>query len=184
MDSKFLKQRTPNDNCKLIVRGDWNDGDYITEDSNWSKEEINEYLPYLSIMLDLFDFDNKCRQEESEYEIDIRLDEYEALEFYLNYKKGFHHELLNLKNDKKLLSERVIALDNDEFEELYKIVITDVRENLIDKSFFGLPTYDGFGIHSVKEIYVDYKGNKYDILPGKTLEALAELMDREYDNFS
>lgn len=40
------------------------------------------------------------------------------------------------------------------------------------------------GIHSIKEIYIDYKGNKYDILPNKTLEAFADLMDREYDNFS
>lgn len=37
---------------------------------------------------------------------------------------------------------------------------------------------------SIEEIYIDYKGDKYDILPDKTLEALAEFMDREYDNFS
>lgn len=47
-----------------------------------------------------------------------------------------------------------------------------------------LPSYEGWSIHNIIDIYIDYNGNKYDVQPGKTLEAIAELMDMEYDNFS
>lgn len=93
--------------------------------------------------------------------------------------------MLDLKKDKKILSERLVALEEDKFKEIYDSVITEIREYLGDVCNGYLPsTYDGFGIHSIEEIYIDYKGDKYNILPGKTLEALSELMDRKYDNFS
>ena len=136
-------------------------------------------------MLDLYNFDEYYRHKNHDYSIDIPFKFYEALGFYLDYKKGFYQELLDLKKDKKILSERLINLDEDRFKEIYGAVITEIREYLGDVCNGYLPyTYDGFGIHSIEEIYIDYKGDKYDILPDKTLEALAELMDREYDNFS
>ena len=88
-----------------------------------------------------------------------------------------------MKKDKKVLSERLIILDEDKFEDVHMAVIADIKEYLGERCSWALPSYEGYSIHNVKEIYIDYKGNKYDILPGLTLEALAELMDREYDNF-
>ena len=191
LDLKYLNPRKDDNKCKLVIKGDWNDADYITEDTTWSINELNENLPY--IMVDLFKFDYDFRHkfkysdriEKYVYRIDIRDNLKLALEFYLNYKNNFYPEILNLKNnDNKILSDRLIALDKDRFDDVYNAVITDIEECLGDRCSFALPSYEGWGIHSIKEIYIDYKGNKYDILPNKTLEAFADLMDREYDNFS
>lgn len=193
LDLKYLNPRKDDNKCKLVIKGDWNDADYITEDTTWSINELNENLPYFSIMVDLFKFDYDFRHkfkysdriEKYGYRIDIRDNLKLALEFYLNYKNNFYPEILNLKNnDNKILSDRLIALDKDRFDDVYNAVITDIEECLGDRCSFALPSYEGWGIHSIKEIYIDYKGNKYDILPNKTLEAFADLMDREYDNFS
>lgn len=167
----------------IVCKGDWNDADYITEDSTWDIEELNENLPYFSIMLDLYNFDYNYRHKTRDYDIDIRDEFHRALNFYLDYNKEFYQELLDLKKDKKVLSERLIILDEDKFEDVHMAVIADIKEYLGERCGWALPSYEGYSIHSVKEIYIDYKGNKYDILPGLTLEALAELMDREYDNF-
>lgn len=192
LDLKYLNPRKDDNKCKLVIKGDWNDADYITEDTTWSINELNENLPYFSIMVDLFKFDYDFRNkfkysdriEKYGYRIDIRDNLKLALEFYLNYKNNFYPEILNLKNnDNKILSDRLIALDKDRFDDVYNAVITDIEECLGDRCGYALPSYEGLGIHSIKEIYIDYKGNKYDILPNKTLEAFADLMDREYDNF-
>lgn len=185
LNAKYIKPRKATEKCTMIVKGDWNDGDSIIEQNTWDIEVLNKYLPHFSIVLDLYNFDEYYRHKNHDYSIDIRFKFYEALGFYLDYKKGFYQELLDLKKDKKILSERLINLDEDRFKEIYGAVITEIREYLGDVCNGYLPyTYDGFGIHSIEEIYIDYKGDKYDILPDETLEALAELMDREYDNFS
>ena len=31
LDSKYLNPRKVNSQCKLVIKGDWNDADYITE---------------------------------------------------------------------------------------------------------------------------------------------------------
>ena len=57
LNSKFVKQLEKSDNsnlCTLYVKGDWNDADYITEDTHWELAELNKMLPYLSILVDLF----------------------------------------------------------------------------------------------------------------------------------
>lgn len=184
LNVKYVEPRKPTDICTLFIKGDWNDGDSIIAKYTWNVDDLNKYLPHFSIVLDLYDFDYKYSQKNYDHTIDIRFKFHQALEFYLDYKKGFYQELLDLKKDKKILSERLIALDEVKFKEIYEVVITEIREYLGDVCLGYLPcTYEGIGIHSIEEIYIDYQGNKYDILSGKTLEALAELMVREYDNF-
>lgn len=183
LDSKLLKPRRGTNKCKLFIKGDWNDGDDITENTSWSMEEIKDTLPYFCILIDLFEFDNSYRHKAHDYNIDIRNDIYKALDFYIDYKKGFYQELLKMKNDKEIFSDRLLALDEDTFKDVYGAVIQDIKDSLIDRCY-ALPSYDGFGIHSITEIYIDYKGNKYDVKAGNTLKAFAELMDREYDNFA
>lgn len=34
------------------------------------------------------------------------------------------------------------------------------------------------GIHTIKEVRIEYKDNKFEVQTGKTVEALAELMNR------
>lgn len=191
LDLKFLTPRKDDNKCKLVIKGDWNDADYITEVTSFTIDKINSILPYLSILLDLFKFDNDFRRKfnysdrikKYGYRIDIREDFESALEFYFNYKRNFYLELLNLKNDNKNLSNRLTALDEDKFEDVHEATLQDIKDNLIDNHFEILPHYEGSSIHTIKEIYIDYKGNKYDIQSDKTLEAFADLMDREYDNF-
>lgn len=191
LDLKFLTPRKDDNKCKLVIKGDWNDADYITEVTSFNVDKINSILPYLSILLDLFKFDNDFRRKfnysdrvkKYGYRIDIREDFESALEFYFNYKRNFYLELLNLKNDNKNLSNRLTALNEDKFEDVHEATLQDIKDNLIDNHFEILPHYEGSSIHTIKEIYIDYKGNKYDIQSDKTLEAFADLMDREYDNF-
>ena len=191
LDLKFLTPRKDDNKCKLVIKGDWNDADYITEVTSFTVDKINSILPYLSILLDLFKFDNDFRRKfnysdrvkKYGYRIDIREDFESALEFYFNYKRNFYLELLNLKNDNKNLSNRLTALNEDKFEDVHEATLQDIKDNLIDNHFEILPHYEGSSIHTIKEIYIDYKGNKYDIQSDKTLEAFADLMDREYDNF-
>lgn len=191
LDLKFLTPRKDDNKCKLVIKGDWNDADYITEVTSFTVDKINSILPYLSILLDLFKFDNDFRRKfnysdrvkKYEYRIDIREDFESALEFYFNYKRNFYLELLNLKNNNKNLSNRLTALNEDKFEDVHEATLQDIKDNLIDNHFEILPHYEGSSIHTIKEIYIDYKGNKYDIQSDKTLEAFADLMDREYDNF-
>ena len=165
LDLKFLTPRKDDNKCKLVIKGDWNDADCITEVTSFTVDKINSILPYLSILLD------------------IREDFESALEFYFNYKRNFYLELLNLKNNNKNLSNRLTALNEDKFEDVHEATLQDIKDNLIDNHFEILPHYEGSSIHTIKEIYIDYKGNKYDIQSDKTLEAFADLMDREYDNF-
>lgn len=191
LDLKFLTPRKDDNKCKLVIKGDWNDADYITEVTSFTVDKINSILPYLSILLDLFKFDNDFRRKfnysdrvkKYGYRIDIREDFESALEFYFNYKRNFYLELLNLKNNNKNLSNRLTALNEDKFEDVHEATLQDIKDNLIDNHFEILPHYEGSSIHTIKEIYIDYKGNKYDIQSDKTLEAFADLMDREYDNF-
>lgn len=191
LDLKFLTPRKDDNKCKLVIKGDWNDADYITEVTSFTVDKINSILPYLSILFDLFKFDNDFRRKfnysdrikKYGYRIDISEDFESALEFYFNYKRNFYLELLNLKNDNKNLSNRLTVLDEDKFEDVHEATLQDIKDNLIDNHFEILPHYEGTSIHSIKEIYIDYKGNKYDIQSDKTLEAFAVLMDREYDNF-
>ena len=182
LDSKLLKPRSGTNKCKLFIKGDWNDADYITEDTSLSVDQMKEELPYFSILLDLFNFDNDYRRKTRDYRIDIRDEFNRALAFYFEYNENFYPKLLELKKNKEILSDRLIDLDEDNFEDVHYAVLQNIKDCFSYDEF--LPYYEGWTIHSIKEIYIDYQGNKYDILPGKTLEALAELMDREYDNFS
>lgn len=102
LDLKYLTPREETDDCTLVVVGDWNDGDDITENTSWSMEEIKDTLPYFCILIDLFEFDNSYRHKAHDYNIDIRNDIYKALDFYIDYKKGFYQELLKMKNDKEI----------------------------------------------------------------------------------
>ena len=63
LDSKLLKPRKNTNKCKMIIKGDWNDADYITEDTSLTIDDLKESLPYFSILLDLFNFDNDYRRK-------------------------------------------------------------------------------------------------------------------------
>lgn len=181
LNSKFVKQLKSSKKsnlCTLYVKGDWNDSDYITEDTKWTVDELNNVLPYLSILVDLFAFDNDYQHRTHDYSIDIRGDISSALERYLKHKKGFYQELLALKNDGKVFSKKVLALSEGDFKNIYKTVIEEVKEYLSDESYEYLPSYEGWGIHTIKEMYVNYQGDKFDVRAGKVVEVLAELMSR------
>lgn len=181
LDSKLLKPRKNTNKCKMIIKGDWNDADYITEDTSLTIDELKESLPYFNILLDLFNFDNDYRRKTRDYRIDIR-DEFDrALAFYLEHNDNFYPKLLELKKNKEILSERLIALDEDNFEDVHYAVLQNIKDYYYSDV---LPYYEGWSIHNIIDIYIDYNGNKYDVQPGKTLEAFAELMNMEYDNFS
>ena len=60
LNSKFVKpaRKSKKYNSYILhVKGDWNDFDYITEETEWDLDGLNYSLPYLSILVDLFDFD-------------------------------------------------------------------------------------------------------------------------------
>ena len=44
LDSKLLKPRKNTNKCKMIIKGDWNDADYITEDTSLTIDELKESL--------------------------------------------------------------------------------------------------------------------------------------------
>lgn len=162
----------------MYVKGDWNDADYITEDTKWTVDELNNNLPYLSILVDLFAFDNDHQDRTHDYSIDIRDDMNSALERYFKRNKKFYSELLALKNNGKVFSKKVLALSEDDFKSVYKATIEEIKESLPDESVEYLPSYDGWGIHTIKEVRIEYQDNKFEVQTGKTVEALAELMDR------
>ena len=62
---------------------------YITEDTSLSIDDLKESLPYFSILLDLFKFDNDYRRKTRDYRIDIRVDFDRALAFYLDHNDNF-----------------------------------------------------------------------------------------------
>lgn len=100
LNSKFVKpagKLKKYNSYILHVKGDWNDFDYITEETEWDLDGLNYSLPYLSILVDLFDFD--CEYRERNYNtIFINEDLVKALERYFDKKDGFYPELLALKN--------------------------------------------------------------------------------------
>lgn len=176
---KQLKTSKKSNLCTLYVKGDWNDSDYITEDTKWKLEELNNILPYLSILVDLFAFDNDYQHRTHDYNIDIRGDISSALERYLKRKKGFYPELLALKNSGKVFSKKVLVLNDKEFKELYDKTVTELLENIEDTCCYSLPNSDyGDSIHTIEKMYIEYQGNKYNVESGKVVEALAELMNR------
>lgn len=111
----------------LHIKSDWNDADYITEETELTVEEMNYSLPYFSILFDLFNFDSEYRRKTHNWSIDITEDMISALERYFNHNSGFYPELLALKNSSKVFSKQVIASNEDEFKNLYNMTITDIQ---------------------------------------------------------
>lgn len=182
LNSKFTKELSQSKKskyCVLHVKGDWNDSDYITEETDWKVDEMNDALPYFSILVDLYAFDKDYRKRTHDYEIDIRDDMISALKRYFKRKKGFYSELLVLKSAGKVFSKKVLVLNDKEFKELYDKMVAEILENIEDTCCYSLPNSDyGDGIHSIEKMYIEYQGKKFDVQAGKTVEALAELMDR------
>ena len=180
LNSKFVKQlnKSKKSNlCTLYVKGGWNDADYITEDTHWELAELNKMLPYLSILVDLFAFDKDYRHRTHDYSIDIGDDMSGALERYFQRKKGLYSELNELALKNKAFSKKVLVLSEKDFKKLYKATIKEIKESLPDESVEYLPSYDGYGIHTIKEMRIEYQGDKFDVRAGKVVEALAELMN-------
>lgn len=181
LNPKFVKQLEKSDDphlCTLYIKGDWNDADYITEDTHWELAELNKMLPYLSILVDLFAFDNDYRHRTHDYSIDIRDDMSGALKRYFQRKKGLYSELNELALKNNAFSKKVLALSEKDFKKLYKATIKEIKESLPDESVEYLPSYDGWGIHTIKEMRIEHQDNKFEVQTGKTVEALAELMNR------
>lgn len=108
LNSTFVKQLYPDHSYILHIKGDWNDDDYISENIHWEFAfELNEVLPYLSILVDLFNYDSEHR----DYQIDISENLIGALERYLHVNNGFCQELFALESAGNVLSERLIALN-------------------------------------------------------------------------
>lgn len=181
LNSIFLKQERKSkkfNSYVLHIKGDWNDSDYITEETEWTAEEMNYSLPYFSILLDLFNFDSEYRRKTHNWSIDITEDMVSALERYFNHNNGFYQELLALKNANKVFSKQVIALSEDEFKNLYDMTITDLKDGIEDECLDSLPTsYEGSTVHTIEEMYIEHQGVKFDVRAGKVVEALAELMN-------
>lgn len=182
LNSIFLKQERNSkkfNSYVLHIKGDWNDSDYITEETEWTVEEMNYSLPYFSILLDLFNFDSEYRRKTHNWSIDITEDMVSALERYFNHNNGFYPELLALKNASKVFSKQVAALSEDEFKNLYDMTVADLKEYIEDECLDSLPTsYEGSTVHTIKEMYIEHQGVKFDVRAGKVVEALAEFMNR------
>lgn len=176
LNSKFVKQLDPDYSYILHIKGDWNNDDYITEDTHWGfASELNETLPYLSILVDLFKYDSEHR----DYQIDISENLVSALERYFHFNNGFYSELFSLKNVKNVFSEKLIALSGDEFMGVYVAVTTELKGTLVEIIDDYFPTSaGGYNIHTIKGMYIEHQGNKFEVQAGKTVEALAELMNR------
>lgn len=176
LNSTFVKQLYPDHSYILHIKGDWNDDDYISENIHWEFAfELNEVLPYLSILVDLFNYDSEHR----DYQIDISENLIGALERYLHVNNGFCQELFALESAGNVLSERLIALSGDEFRNIYDTTITELKGTLEEIRDDYFPTSaGGYNIHTLKEMYIEHQGNKFEVRAGKTVEALAELMNR------
>lgn len=102
-----------------------------------------------------------------------------------NQRSGFESSQQNRMYLAKLLNIPYIHIvtnpQDENFEDVYYTALLNIKDFSYDEF---LPYYEGWGIHNIVDMYIDYKGNKYDVQPGMSLEAFAELMDMEYDNFS
>ena len=118
------------------------------KETEWDLVGLNYSLPYLSILVDLFDFD--CEYRERNYNtIFINEDLVKALERYFDKKDGFYPELLALKNTGKILSKRLLALGEDEFKKVYEDTITNLKEDIEDECIDSFPTsYTGLVVHN------------------------------------
>lgn len=176
LNPKFVKQLDQDYSYILHIKGDWNEDNYISENTHWGfSTDLNEVLPYLSILVDLFKYDSEHR----DYQIDISENLIGAFERYLHFNCGFCQELWALKNDGNVVSERFSALSVDEFNNIYVATITELKGTLVKIQEDYFPTSaGGYNIHTIKEMYIEHQGNKFEIVAGKTVEALAELMNR------
>ena len=170
LDSKLLTIRKNNNECKLFITGDYNDADYITKSTNFSLHKLKEALPYLSIMRMLFDT-NFIAEGLSE-----------AVDYYIDDNKElYYQELLKIKEDENnsTFSNKVKDLDKEKFKKYYEEALAQIKEKLFEYCYSYLPDCDGFRIHSIKEMYIDYLGSKYDIKQYKDLEAIVQLVERK-----
>lgn len=56
-----------------------------------------------------------------------------------------------------------------------------MSKKILNRHVKPLYPYSDYGcIHSLVDMYVEHQDDKYDVESGKVVEALAELMDREY----
>lgn len=165
LNSKFVKQLDTDHSYILHIKGDWGDDNYISEDTHWGfSDDLNQVLPYLSILVDLFKYDSEHR----DYQIDISENLVGAFERYLYFNNG--------------VSERLGALSGDEFKNIYDATITELKDTLVEIQDGYFPTSaGGYNIHTITEMYIEHQGNRFEVQAGKAVEALVELMDRIAD---
>lgn len=71
------------------------------------------------------------------------------------------------------------ALSGDELKNVYDATIAELKDTLVEIQDDYFPTSTGgYNIHTLKEMYIEHQGNKFEVQAGKTVEALAELMNR------
>lgn len=179
---KFVKQLDPDYSYILHIKGDWGNDNYISEDTHWGiGDDLNQLLPYLSILVDLFKYDSEYR----DYQIDISENLIGAFERYLYFNNGFCQELWTLRYEGNGISERLSALSGDEFKNIYDSTIAELKDTLIDIRYDYFPaSAGGYNIHTLKEMYIEHQGNRFEVQAGKAVEALAELMDRLANNLA
>lgn len=176
LNPKFVKQLDPDHSYILHIKGDWGEDNYISEDTHWGfSADLNQVLPYLSILVDLFKYDSEHR----DYQIDISENLVGAFERYLYFNNGFCQELWTLKYVGTGVSERLSALSGDEFKNIYDATIAELKDTLVEIQDDYFPTSaGGYNIHTIKEMYIEHQGNRFEVQAGKAVEALAELMNR------
>ena len=182
LNPKFVKQLDQDHSYVLHIKGDWNDDNYISENTHWGfADELNDVLPYLSILVDLFKYDSEYR----DYQIDISENLIGAFERYLHFNNEFYQELWTLKYAGNIFSERLNTLSGNEFKNIYDSVIAELKDTLVEIQDDYFPTsVGGYNIHTLTEMYIEHHGNRFEVQAGKAVEALVELMNRLANNLA
>lgn len=168
---------TVTDSYYLVVKGDWNDADYIEKSTIVTEKELNKVLPYISIMWGLFD--SATGFNGNQY--NVRISDSPKLAFNEWLKRdSIYEDLLGEKkvNGWDIFSTNMQNISEDDFKDFYEKVVKDVRDFLAKEPFSYLPSCSDNLIHTITDIYVEKNGEKYDI-EGDWFSAFGELMENK-----
>ena len=174
------KDTTTNDFCYLVIKGDVNDSDYIEESTLLNNKELDEILPYVPIVQELFDpsYRSPWRKNKS-YTISARDSPKLFFEEWLE-KESVYKDLLEEKkvNGWDIFSTNMQKVSESDFKEFYEQVVNDVRDFLSKEVYGILPSYSDYIIHTITDAYIEKNDEKYDI-NGDWFSAFGELMENK-----
>lgn len=178
MANLTLRKKDTTNRCYLVVKGDWNDADYIEKSTLVTEEELDEILPYISIMWDLFDYYSSDFRGRNSY-IRVSDSPKSAFNDWLE-KESVYKDLLEEKkvNGWDIFSTNMQNISETDFKEFYEQVIEDVREFLTKKPYWYLPSTSDYLIHTITDVYVEKNGEKYDV-SDDSFSAFGELMENK-----